>query len=388
MRDATAAPFWRLQRHAAGLYSASALYGFTNGALFPLIAIALAQSGVDELRIGWIASAYYAGAFVAALTFAPVVRLIGYRYAMLLIAVAGAASAAAAILPMPLVGWLVVRAVFGYAAAGVYVVIDSWLGNLSGPRNRGRMLGINEGLRTALASVGQFLIMLADGGTGILIAAGAMLLAGLPVLGTPEPSFPREPARRRSNGVMIALRNWPVFLIIVLSGLTISVLYAMPAVYARQVGMSVGETAVYLVSAMVVGAVSQNFLGALTDFFGRAIVISGAAAIGFVSAGALTLGIVEGVSAITLAGAVVAAATFPIYSLSLARLIDLVHPSEVVSATGVAIVGYTMGAVFGPALSGYAMGELGGAGFYGFMAAGLWLASAIALGEAFRRGRG
>jgi MFS family permease len=388
MSDTTATPFWPLQWRASGLYSASALYGFTNGALFPLIAIALAQSGVDELRIGWIASAYYAGAFVAALTFAPVVRRIGYRYSMLLIAVAGAASAAAAILPLPLVGWLAVRALFGYAAAGVYVVIDSWLGNLSGLGNRGRMLGINEGLRTALASVGQFLVVLADGGTGILIAAGAMLLAGLPVLGTPEPAIRREPERRQMGGAMIAVRNWPVFLIILLSGLTISVLYAMPAVYARQIGMSPGETAIFLISAMLVGAVSQNLLGGLADLLGRAIVIAGATALGFLAAGALALGYLEGVWAVTVGGALVAAATFPIYSLALTRMIDLVRPSEVVSATGVAIVGYTSGACFGPTLSGLAMAELGAIGFYGFMAIGLWLTSAIALGEAFRRGRG
>ena len=388
MSEATAQPFWPLQRRACGLYSASALYGFTNGALFPLVAIALAQSGVGELRIGWIASAYYAGAFVAALTFAPVVRLIGYRASMLLIAVAGSASAAAAILPMPLVGWLAVRALFGYAAAGVYVVIDSWLGNLSGLQNRGRMLGINEGLRTALASAGQFLVVLADGGMGILIAASAMLLAGLPVLGTPEPVVRREPNRRSSSGLMIALRNWPVYLIIVLSGLTISVLYAMPAVYARQIGMSPSETAIFLVAAMLAGAASQNLLGGLADLFGRAIVASGAAAMGFIAAGALALGFIEGATAITLAGAMVAAATFPVYSLALTRLIDLVRPSEVVSATGVAIVGYTSGACFGPTLAGLAMAELGAMGFYGFMAIGLWLISAIALGEAFRRGRG
>ncbi len=121
MTSAAAQGFWPLQRRASGLYAASALYGLTNGGLFPLIAIALAQSGVDEVRIGWIASAYYAGAFLAALTFAPVVRLIGYRLSMVLIAIVGAASAAAAILPLPLIGWIAVRMAFGYAAAGVYV---------------------------------------------------------------------------------------------------------------------------------------------------------------------------------------------------------------------------------------------------------------------------
>lgn len=387
MSEAVAQGFWPLQRRASGLYAASALYGFTNGGLFPLIAIALAQSGVDELRIGWIASAYYAGAFLAALTFAPVVRLIGYRFSMLLIAVVGAASAAAAVFLLPLAGWIAVRMAFGYAAAGVYVVIDSWLGNLSGLANRGRMLGINEGLRTGLAAAGQFLVALASGSTGILIAASAMLMAGFPVLTTPEPDIRKEPARRQSNGLMILLRNWPVFLIILLSGLTNSVLYAMPALYAREIGMTTTQTAIYLVSAMVVGAISQNFLGALTDLFGRAIVLSAATAIGFVAAGALTLGYAGGAVAVTVVGAVVAAATFPIYALALTRMIDLVRPSEVVSATSVSLIGYTSGACFGPALSGLAMGTYGATGFYGFMAAGLWLTSAIALCEAFRRPR-
>ncbi|MEZ5923996.1 MAG: MFS transporter [Hyphomicrobiaceae bacterium] len=377
--------FWTLQRRAAGLYSASAFYGFTNGALFPLIAISLAQSGVSELRIGWIASAYYVGAFVAALTFAPVVRLIGYRYAMLLIAIVGAGSTAAAILPLPLAGWLAVRGLFGYAAAGVYIVIDSWLGNLSGLANRGRMLGINEGLRTALASAGQFLVALANTSSGILIAAGSMLLAGLPVLATPEPHLRAQSHARQRNGLSIALKNWPVFLIILLSGLTISVLYAMPALYARQIGLTPAETAIYLVTAMVVGAASQNLAGALTDLFGRAIVLAAMTALGFIAAACLALGLISGAWAITAVGAVVAAATFPIYSLALTRMIDLAQPSEVVSATSISLIGYTSGASFGPALSGLAMAQFGTIGFYGFLAIALWLTSAIALGEAFRR---
>ncbi len=377
--------FWPLQWRASGLYSASALYGFTNGALFPLIAIALAESGVDQVNIGWIASAYYAGAFLAALTFAPVVRLIGYRWSMLLIAVIGSASAAAAILPLPFWGWIGIRLAFGYAASGVYIVINSWLGNLSGAGNRGRMLGINEGLRTALASAGQLLVAFAQGGLGILIAAGSMLLAGFPVLTTPEPVIPRERRETKSSGLTIAIRNWPLVMMIVLSGLTISVLYSMSALYARGAGLTTEETAAFLLITIVAGAISQNVLGVLTDLFGRAIVLSAAAAMGFLAAGLLMLGYCEGFLAITVAGSVVTAATFPVYALSLARLIDVVRPSEVVSATGVGVVGYTSGATFGPVLAGYGMSVAGAAGFYGFLAVGLWLTSAVALLEAFRR---
>lgn len=377
--------FWPLQWRASGLYSASALYGFTNGALFPLIALELAQTGVDPFQIGWIASAYYFGAFVAALTFAPVVRLIGHRWSMVLIAVVGAASAAAALLPLPLFGWLAIRALFGYAAAGVYVVVDSWLGQLSGISNRGRMLGINEGLRTLFASAGQFLVTLAAGGLGIMIAAGSMLLSGFPVLTTPEPVVREDRRETSSNGLVIALRNWPVFLIILLSGLSISVLYAMPALYAREIGMTAAETAVFLISTMVVGALSQNLLGSLTDVFGRAIVLSVSTAVGFLAAGVLTLGFVEGALSTTIVGAVVAGATFHNYSTALTRLIDLVRPSEVVTATSLGIVGYTSGACFGPTLSGLAMSQYGAQGFYGFIAITLWLTSAISLGEAFRR---
>lgn len=377
--------FWPLQWRALGLYSASALYGFTNGALFPLIAIALAEAGVDQISIGWIASAYYAGAFLAALTFAPVVRLIGYRWSMLLIAVIGSASAAAAVLPLPFLGWIGIRLAFGYAASGVYIVIDSWLGNLSGVSNRGRMLGINEGLRTALASAGQLLVAFAQGGLGILIAAGSMLLAGVPVLTTPEPVIPRERREQQSSGLVIALRNVPVVAMVALSGLTISVIYAMSALFAREAGLSPAETAAFLLVTIVSGAISQNLLGVLTDLFGRAIVISAAAAIGFVAAGLLVLGTFESFLAITIAGSVVTAAAFPVYALSLARLIDLVRPAEVVSATGIAVVSFTSGAIFGPVLAGYAMSLTGAAGFYGYLAVGLWLVSAISLGEAFRR---
>ncbi len=313
MTVATDQRFWPLQWRASGLYSASALYGFTNGALFPLIAIALTDAGVGQVDIGFIASAYYAGAFLAALTFAPVVRLIGYRWSMLLIAVTGAASAAAAILPLPFWGWIAVRLAFGYAAAGVYVVIDSWLGNISGITNRGRMLGINEGLRTALASAGQLLVAFAQGGLGILIAAGSMLLAGLPVLTTPEPVIPRERKGAQSGGLAIALRNWPLVLMIVLSGLTISVLYSMSALYARGAGLTTEETAAFLLLTIVAGALSQNVLGVLTDLFGRAIVLSAASAVGFIAAGLLMLGYCEGFWTITAAGAVVSSATFPVY---------------------------------------------------------------------------
>ncbi len=245
------------------------------------------------------------------------------------------------------------------------------------------MLGINEGLRTALASAGQLLVAFAQGGLGILIAAGSMLLAGLPVLTTPEPVIPRERRGAQSNGLTIALRNGPVISMIVLSGLTISC--STPCRRCLRAGpASPAETAAFLLVTIVAGAISQNVLGVLTDLFGRAIVFSPASALGSSRPGSCAR-LLRGLLAITTAGSVVSSATFPVYALSLARLIDLVRPSEVVSATGVGVVGYTSGATFGPVLAGYAMSLTGAAGFYGFMAAGLWLTSAIALLEAFRR---
>ncbi|MEZ5774089.1 MAG: MFS transporter [Hyphomicrobiaceae bacterium] len=373
-------------RRALGLFLTAPLYGISNGAMFPLIVLALSAAGASDGFIGAVQSTFYMGGLASALTFGFLVRLFGYRISYFLCVALGALAAAAFSLPLPHEAWLGLRFLYGYAGVAFYVVIDAWIGGLATLRTRGRMLGIDESLRIAFMVAAPYVTLLVPGPDGFLVAAGAMALAALPVVFVPEPArHPAPPAvgegSSRASALGFVGRNLRVLVIASLAGLSISVGASLGALYAKGIGFSQGEVATYLAVTVVAGAVSQVFLGAAADRFGRMRVLTGT----FLAGGAfsLTIALIPAPSfpVVLLFGTCVIGTTFPLYALTIARLIDVASASEVVAATSLGLIAYTAAASFGPLIAGHAMGAVGPSGYFLYLAVTLSLGCLMSLAE-------
>ena len=66
-------------RRVAWLLVAAPFFGFSTGALFPLVALELDRLGFGEAFIGSVTSLYYAGSVTGALTYGRILNRVAYK---------------------------------------------------------------------------------------------------------------------------------------------------------------------------------------------------------------------------------------------------------------------------------------------------------------------
>ena len=131
-----------------------------NGFFGTFVSLRVAIENFDAP--GLVLSAYFAGFTVGALRCGKMIERIGHIRAYA--AFVGLVVAGTAVMPL-LVGslaWVVLRAIVGFGAAGIFVTTESWLSAKARPSERGRVFSIYMvGTFLALA-LGQLLIARAD----------------------------------------------------------------------------------------------------------------------------------------------------------------------------------------------------------------------------------
>jgi MFS family permease len=109
------------------------------GVLSPLISLDLAQKSVSTSLIGIVTSGYFTGFLLGTLSCHWVIDRVGHiRAFAVFAAVAGNATLGHIIFDQPY-AWIALRALLGYAFAGQFVVIESWLNDKAADDNRGRI---------------------------------------------------------------------------------------------------------------------------------------------------------------------------------------------------------------------------------------------------------
>ena len=126
-------------RAIAAILLSTLLFLVGNGLLGTLIPVRGDLEGFTNLAIGVIGSAYFAG-FVLGCYIAP--RMLVRGGHIRTFAVAGGVAASTALLQTLFVDeivWALVRVLFGFAAACIYMVIESWLNDRATNETRGRI---------------------------------------------------------------------------------------------------------------------------------------------------------------------------------------------------------------------------------------------------------
>jgi MFS family permease len=109
-----------------------------NGFFGTLISLRVAIEDFEPTMAGLVLSSYFAGFTLGALRYGQIIERVGHIRAYA--AFAGLVVAATAAMPL-LVGplpWLVLRAVFGFGCAGLFITTESWLNAKALPAERGR----------------------------------------------------------------------------------------------------------------------------------------------------------------------------------------------------------------------------------------------------------
>jgi MFS family permease len=354
-------------RRAGWLLVAAPFFGFSTGALFPLVALELDRLGFGETFIGSVTSLYYAGSVTGALTYGWILTRVGYKAAFFAMALlAGVATFALTRFDDPSV-WLGLRFLGGYALGGYYIVVDSWVAALGTRQTRGRLFAGFETLRLLATAIGPSLIVVGATTTSMTLVAIGYAVSFVPALFNDAPN-PKAKDRRHSGGIAGLARCFPFALAVAFcGGIANASFYGLSAVYAKALGYDAVQIALFVGIVLVAPAVVAIPVGALADRFRRMQVAMSIAGLSLLAC--IFVSLVQPTSfwIVTAAGVVAGGCLVPLYAIGLGRIVDAVGEQDVILATTIGLLAYNAGALFGPVAAGFAMEWTGPGGFYIFL---------------------
>lgn len=349
------------------------------GLLTPLIPLLLLRAGAPTPVIGLVASAYFVGFLVGALTASRIVLRVGHIRAF------AAFAAVAAIMAQALVfvidPWTVgiARIIMGFASSGMFLVAESWLNDRAELATRGRVFGTYQVVNWSASAAGPLALNLLPPSPALFAVCGVAFTAALLPMALTRQSNP-DIRRGVSLGLRRLFATSPVGAVCcVASGLLNSAFYALIPVYLRSNGLNTAEIAAFFSITTIAAFVVQYPLGVLSDRFGRRrltliVLLTGlAAAMALAFAHAPRLGVLQ------VLGCGLAASIAPLYGLGAGQTNDRLERSEYVAAAGGLLFLWSLGASVGPTLVGALMGPLGARGLFICLSAVLATVAAFTL---------
>lgn len=347
------------------LLSSTFLVLMASGLALYLVPLRAVAEGWSTFAASLMATSY-AVAFTASCLVTPrLVRRVGHvRVFGAVVALLTSSQLIHAIILDP-TAWILARGLTGFALAGAYMVIESWINEKVTNENRGSLFSVYMVVTMVGLSVGQYFVALGDPMLPELFMIGALIFA-LSVLPTSLSSAqsPQPLTVVRLNLVSLYHRSPAAVVGVVLAGLIGGTWNGLAPVFASKTGLSTTEGASMLVMAMIGGTLFQYPLGRASDRMDRRRVMAFAgligvlacAIVGIFGTGSRTLFFIG----IFLLGTVL----YPIYSLNVAHANDRAGPDEFVDVSSGLMVLYGLGAMAGPLIAGWMMGLGGPNGFF------------------------
>ncbi len=342
------------------------------GILSPTIALQLAHRAAPPELIGLIGSAYFGGFLLGTLSCHRVIDRVGHIRSFAVFAAVAANATLLLLIFDQVYLWVVLRIIGGYAIAGQYLVIESWLNDKASNENRGRIFSIYMMVSWAASGVSPLALNLGDptGHLLLTLAAIALVTSLLPLaltrIGNPE-------IGEREHFGLIRLYNISPTGIVACfgSGVATPAFYALLPAYMVDAGYSTGQLSFVYSFSTLAGLLAQLPIGYLADHIGRRPLML-----------ATSLGSALTAVALYLAGdrsfAVLAGLIFvfeglmaPLYGLGVGQTSDYIEKKDFVAASSGLLFAWGLGSAVGPMLAGGLIGAAGPRGLFLFMAAAL-----------------
>jgi MFS family permease len=351
------------------LFAGLALLMVGNGLLGSVLGIRADLEGFATVVIGVVMAMYYVGFLVGSLTIPRWLASVGHiRVFAGLASLAAATALTYSLLAVP-VAWGGLRFVSGLCMSGLYVTIESWLNQRATNETRGRLLSVYMLVVSFGLGIGQLLLGLGDpiDFTLFVLVGIVISLAVVPV------ALIRLPVPTEIIPVKLSLRSLmhtaPLGVVaVVVAGAAGSSVIALGAVYATKIGMEPGRVGLFMAAALIGGAVAQYPLGMLSDRVPRRRVIFGVAVAASAVALVGTAVDVDGLWVFVVAAAYGALA-FPMYSLAVSHVNDVMPEHHLVAAAAGLVFLYGVGSIVGPIAVSVLMAAAGPVGYFWGLAA-------------------
>ncbi len=340
-----------------------------SGLQFTLLPLRGRAEDFSTLALGIIASAYYVG-FVSGCLLGPyAIRRAGHiRAFAAMLAIATASTLAYALAPDP-IAWTVFRLITGFALAGFFLVIESWLNDRATNQTRGVVMSAYVAINFGAIVAGQLLVTLhpvAEAGT-FMLSAILCALAIVPVAMTKS----AQPAQIQTVSFHPGwlYRAAPVALIAAfLVGVANGAFWGLAPVSVAGSGLNDGQVAVFMSVSVLAGALAQWPVGRLSDRYDRRLVLLGLLTGAAMTGVALWLVAATG-PALLVFGFIFGALTLPTYALAAAHAYDKTPTANMVATAATVLLVNGAGAALGPLLATAVMTPEGPRRLFLFIAA-------------------
>jgi MFS family permease len=356
------------------------------GALSPLVGIQLVRQSVPTELIGLITSAYFVGFLAVTLTAHHVIDRVGHvRAFSALAALAAIATLLHIVLRHP-AAWGAWRAVIGYAIAGMFVIIESWLNDKATSENRGRIFALYSVVSWGAAGLGPLALNYGDAdGTQLFALITMVLVCALIPLALTTTGNP-EIGHRSHFGIRRLYRISPLGVIACFgAGLINTSLWGLLPVYAAKVGIGARAVSVLLSTSVIGALLVQMPIGALADRFGRRPLMLVTCLGGVAVAVLVPLHGDPSFAMLLVLTALLSSFAAPLYALGVGQTNDYIQRQDFVAASAGLLFAWGLGSSIGPAMAAAVMGPLGPRGLFVFLAAGLGVIALVVVARIIRR---
>jgi MFS family permease len=339
-------------------------------ALFPLVGVQLTMRQTPTALIGAIGSAYFVGFIGGTIFAAGVLDRVGHIRALSVFAIVAMNSALLmALFPEPWL-WLPLRAMTGFAMAGIWLTVETWLNHKATRTTRGRLFGAYMVVSGSFSALAPLLLTVVDPAAITLFLVIALCYAAgvVPMALTREAN--PEIGDRARFGLVRLYAISPLGVIATFGcGLTVTGFTALLPVYTDHIGLGADKLAVLFFAARAGNLMAQYPIGMMSDRIGRRPIILTVIVIGLIGAG---LGIAFGDHSFALlvaASILFSSATWPLYALSVGYTNDNCEPREIVAANGGLLMVWAIGGVIGPSAASWTIAWFGHGGLFMYLAA-------------------
>jgi MFS family permease len=341
-----------------------------NSLLGIVLPVRMGIEHVPEFQSGLVMSAYYLGFVIGSARIQVLIGRAGHIRAFAALAAILTAAAMVHALVFDIWVWAAMRVVAGFCLAGLYAIIESWLNVKSSNENRGQVLSIYVVTIYTASFGGQFLVNIGtvQGAELYCIVGLAVALSLVPVVLT-RVAGP-EIDKIKAMSLMALYRASPLGAVVTCgAGLLSGAFYALGAIYANELGLSVFEVSLFMGAPIGGGLALQYPIGRLSDRYDRRTVLLGVLAGTLISSIVVILiAMKQGPFTGTLAAVFVFGGCLAaVYPIAVSQVYDYIDRAEMVAASGGLLLIWSIGAVAGPLIASALMGRFGPDAFFSYL---------------------
>ena len=355
-----------------------------NGFISSLTTLRLDAAGASPIMIGVVSSAYFVGLTIGALFHDRLIVRIGHIRAYSSFASLIAVSVLLQGMYFDIWFWFVLRFLYGWAAIGVFLVIESWLLLASDEKIRGRILALYMIALYGSGMIGQAFLgsINAMGDVAPFMVAGMLAsLSVLPIVILPkvtpvveraEPIKPIQLLRMTPSGVIGCFG----------SGIAIAAVYSLLPLYLQRIGLNVSDVGKMMASVILGAMLLQYPVGRWSDRQDRRIVLITLSIACFLLS-ALIIAMPSSSPLLIYVFFLLGGGIFAIYPVAVSFSADSTSADSLVRMIQGLLLINSLGSMVSPLIIAPVMSEFGAAGLFWSMCA---LNALMALFFIWRRG--